>query len=151
MDLHDSIEEILENENIATTVFDYCKKIKSFVHCPIKLNDYKRMEEYTKNKELINQVYKTLKEIKQPIGNNTITANNKIFFWYSIALLSETDFNREEYDKYFKQLIVEVKNNYKINKNDFDLLKRNFEILKKEYKYLEKYFITMENYLVDGP
>ena len=106
----------IEDENEIEKALDYCKKITSFIHCPIQLNDYKRMDAYKENKELLNQVYKTTKELKQPIGNNTITTNNKIFFWYSIALLSITSFNRDEYDSYLEQLIIEAKNNFpKIN------------------------------------
>ena len=69
----------IEDENEIEKALDYCKKITSFIHCPIQLNDYKRMDAYKENKELLNQVYKTTKELKQPIGNNTITTNNNSY------------------------------------------------------------------------
>lgn len=135
------------DNNITERINDYCKKITSFIHCPISKTDYNRMEAFSNDNELIEKIYEVIPKFKLPIGAETIESRNKIFFWYSIALISITSHNRDEYNKYLEQLMIETMGNYDIKNNDFQLLKRNFDTLKKDYPNLEKYSQQMEEYL----
>lgn len=112
------------------SAWEYCKKIASFTHAPVTLKEYQRMENFVNDEALVLAVALIMKKWKVKNENPILAGFDVIGYFYSIALLSEARYNREQniclLNKICDTLIGE-RSQY------CDILLRNMTRLKRNY------------------
>ena len=144
-DITKRLSKVVNDETLWQRVYIFCKHLAKFSHAPITLNDYKRMEKYTNDKELVEAVYNAIKDyfyIDNSDGHFDIIGHA-----YCIALLSQTKYNRENTINYLNKCAdILIKN----NEQGYGLaMYRNMKTLSKEYpdlKNLEKKLQCFKDY-----
>lgn len=100
----------------------FVNKLESFTHCPADLKDYKRMEPFASDPELVQFIFQVVKQYK--MRDNIYEIFDLVSYWYCIALLSL--YGGEDIKNFFEsftQYLIQHKH------RDLDLLKRNMEVL----------------------
>ncbi|WP_085833799.1 hypothetical protein [Clostridium merdae] len=127
-------------ETFQKEVWIYCKKLGSFVHAPVSLNDYKRMLPFAENKPLVNEVFAMLQTYELP--NDTLDERNDVIgYFYSIALISVAKENRSEHIAFLEELADKFK---KENSRYVGVLHRNMKRLCKDYPDLKPIQLSLE-------
>ncbi|EPY2275012.1 hypothetical protein ACXAUS_003934 [Clostridium sporogenes] len=128
--LYKLLREEISNENEWESVWVYCKKIASSTHAPVTLKEYQRMEKFIDDDVLVSSVASIMKRWVVPNENVILSDFDVIGYFYSIALLSEAQYNREENICLLSKIcdtLIEEKNQY------CKILLRNMTKLKKKY------------------
>ena len=144
-DITKRLKQIVTDESLWQRVYIFCKHLAKFIHAPITLNDYKRMEKYANDKELVEAVYNAIKDYFYV--DNTDGHFDIIGHAYCVALLSQTKYNRESTINYLNRCAdILIKN----NEQGYGLaMYRNMKTLSKEYsdlKDLEKKLQCFKDY-----
>ena len=92
-DITKRLRQVVTDDTLWQRVYIFCKHLAKFIHAPISLSDYKRMEKYTTDKELVEAVYNAIKDYFYV--DNTDGHFDIIGHAYCVALLSQTKYNRE--------------------------------------------------------
>ncbi len=144
-DITKRLKQIVADKPLWERVYPFCMNLAKFIHAPISLRDYKRMEKYTNDEKLIEAVYNAIKDyfyIDNSDGHFDIIGHA-----YCVALLSQSKYNRENTLKYLnKYADILIKNNEQGNGL---AMYRNMKTLSKEYpdlKDLEKKLQCFKDY-----
>ncbi len=116
-------------------IWNYCKKIASFSHAPIKLKDYQRMLPFSEDKDIVDVIMKALEENMYPFSDGKNKVEPVEGYYYAIATISQSAYRRGE----VIALLQNIAEYFKSNLPDkLSVLKRNMDVLKKEYSDLEE-------------
>ena len=92
-DITKRLRQVVTDDTLWQRVYIFCKHLAKFIHAPISLSDYKRIEKYTNDKELVEAVYNAIKDyfyVDNTDGHFDIIGHS-----YCVALLSQSKYNRE--------------------------------------------------------
>lgn len=81
-------------EESVNDIWKLCKKLAGFAHAPVNLSDYKRMEVYASDGNIIDTVLAALKECYYPFEGQLIPDIQG--YYYCIALVSQAKYRRED-------------------------------------------------------
>lgn len=97
----------------------FCKKLESFTHCPVNEKEYNRMEVFSRDKELVDFIYKIIKEYT--INSDYLSSYyDSVDYWYCIALFSlDEGKEKVEFIKDLSERLIEKKH------KDIGLMQRN--------------------------
>lgn len=144
-DITKRLKQVVTDEVLWKRVNNFCMNLAKFIHAPISLKDYKRMEKYIEDEELVNSVYNAIKDyffIDNTDGHFDIIGHS-----YCVALLSQTKYNRENTINYLNKFAeVLIRNN---EQGYGQAMYRNMKRLSKEYpdlKDLEYKLKCFKNY-----
>lgn len=127
-------------ESARANIWGFCKQLTKFSHAPVSPADYKRMEKYKDEHELIDVL---LKACDGYFPDPAFKYNfDTIGFSYSIALISISDYRRQD----CLALLDRVTQYYVKTKDDwYTVLLRNMQKLEKEYPDLAPFKTALEN------
>lgn len=137
------IFKVIENDNMPdsakVTAWNFCKQLSKFSHAPVSPADYKRMEKFKGETELIDVL---LQACGGYFPDPAFKYNfDTIGFSYSIALISISDHRRQDclalLDR-VTQYYVKTKDNW------YTVLLRNMQKLVKEYPDLAPFKTALE-------
>ncbi|MBQ7776002.1 MAG: hypothetical protein IJ379_08770 [Lachnospiraceae bacterium] len=109
-------------------VWKLCKKLSNFSHAPVSRAEYKKMEIYSSDCNMIDTVLAALQECYYPFEGQLLP--DIMGYYYCIALVSQAMYRREDCLVYLEDLC-----NYFLENlpEKTDVLKRNMKVLGKEY------------------
>lgn len=137
------IFKVIEADNlpdsVKVTAWDFCKQLARFMHAPVSPAEYRKMEKYKGETELIDVL---LKACDGYFPDPAFKYNfDTIGFSYSIALLSISDHRRQD----CIALLDRVTQYYVKTKDDwYPVLLRNMQKLVKEYPDLAPFKAALE-------
>ena len=138
------IFKVIEADNmpdsVKATAWGFCKQLTKFSHAPVSPADYKRMEKYKGETEVIDVL---LKACDGYFPDPAFKYNfDTIGFSYSIALISISDHRRAD----CIALLDRVTQYYVKTKDDwYTVLMRNMQKLVKEYPDLAPFKTALES------
>lgn len=137
------IFEVIENDNMPESVkaaaWGFCKQLTKFSHAPVSPAEYKRMEKYKDEHELIDVLLKAC-DGYFPDPSFSFSFDT-IGFSYSIALISISDYRRQD----CLALLDRVTQYYVKTKDDwYKVLLRNMQKLVKDYPDLASFKAALE-------
>lgn len=126
-------------DNVKATAWNFCKQLTKFSHAPVSPADYKRMEKFKDEHELIDVL---LKACDGYFPDPAFKYNfDTIGFSYCIALISISDYRRAD----CLALLDRVTQYYVKTKDDwYKVLLRNMQKLEKEYPDLAPFKTALE-------
>lgn len=130
----------LMSEDDRETAWKFCKQLSKFSHAPVSPADYKRMEKWTGEHGLIDALLKACdgyyEDEKDPLGFDVVG------FYYSIALLSQSTYRRED----CLALLDKLTQYYVKTKVDkYNVLLRNMTRLVKDFPDLAPFKTALES------
>lgn len=128
--LYKLLREQISNEKEWERVWIYCKKIARFTHAPVTFKEYQQMENFAEDNIIVSAVASIMEKWVVPNENAILSGFDVIGYFYSIALLSSTQYNREQNICLLSKLcdiLIEEQNKY------CSILLRNMTKLKKKY------------------
>lgn len=125
-------------KNLQKSLDKLVNKLESFTHCPVDLKEYKRMEPFASDSELVRCIIDIMKKYKIPEEEFAIF--DTVSYWYCIALLSFA--GGEEIKTFLESLTKELMESHH---RDLGLLKRNMNMLS-ELTYLHSMEVTIDEY-----
>lgn len=129
-------------EEVATRVWQFCKKLTNCSHAPVSGADYKKMQKYVEDTELIDVVLAAMQGYFPTDENSILSGFDIIGYYYCVALLSQSDYRREECLDYLGKLtnyVAEQCNGH------ISVLLRNMQRLEKEYSDLKPFKKILES------
>lgn len=129
------LKQVVNNdESLWQRIDGFCMNLAKYIHAPISLKDYQRMEKYTNDEALVNSVYQAIKDyffIDNTDGHFDIIGHS-----YCVALLSQTKYNREKTIDYLNRFAdILISNNEQVYGQ---AMYRNMKRLSKEYPDLKE-------------
>lgn len=137
------IFKVIEDDNmpdsVKATAWSFCKQLTKFSHAPVSPADYKRMEKYKDEHELIDVLLEACKDYyPDPAFKYNF---DTIGFSYCIALISISDHRRQD----CLALLDRVTQYYVKTKDDwYTVLLRNMQKLVKDYPDLAPFKTALE-------
>jgi hypothetical protein len=128
--LYKLLREQISDEEEWEVAWKYCKKTATFTHAPVTVKEYLRMESFAEDEALVLAIAAIIEKWAVPNENPILSGFDVIGYFYSIALLSVAQYNRENNIKLINKLcdkLMQEKNEY------CNLLLRNMTRLKKKY------------------
>ena len=126
-------------ESAKAVAWGFCKQLTKFSHAPVSPADYKRMEKYKGERELIDVLVEACKDY-YPDPSFSFSFDT-IGFSYSIALISISDYRRQD----CLELLDRVTQYYVKTKDDwYKVLLRNMQKLVKDYPDLAPFKTALE-------
>lgn len=124
------------DDAVRSITWKYCKILANYSHCPISKAEYKRMQKYTEEKELVDVILSALDEYFPTNENSVISGFDMIGYYYSVALISQSEYRRSDCLTMLRKMTE-----YEINnmENKGALLLRNMKVLVKEYPDLKEF------------
>lgn len=124
--------------DVKVTAWKFCKTLANFAHAPVSPAEYKRMEKWLGETELIDVLLEALKDYFP----DTTKEFDTIGFYYSIALISQSQYRRKDCLK-----ILEELTNFCINTKYkwSDVTLRNMTKLVKNYPDLGQFKTMLES------
>lgn len=116
-------------------IWKLCKKLSTYTHCPIALKDYLRMKPYAEDSDIVDVVFSSICDNRYPFTDGTKKVEPIQAYWYCIAIISQTDYKREECKALLKELIDFFEGQ---RQDEGSLLKRNMEMLVNTYPDLQE-------------
>lgn len=115
----------------------FCMTLTSYTHAPVSPADYKRMQKFADDHELIDAVLEALDEYypRDDLSFDTIG------YYYSVALISQSQYRREDCLALLNtltQYFVNAKNNI------HNVFLRNMKVLSKTFPDLVQFKTTLE-------
>lgn len=138
------IFKVIEDDNMPDSVkaaaWNFCKQLTKFSHAPVSPADYKKMEKYKGETELIDIL---LKACDGYFPDPAFKYNfDTIGFSYSIALISISDHRRQD----CISLLDRITQYYVKTKDDwYTVLMRNMQKLVKDYPDLAPFKTALES------
>ena len=132
--LYKLLREQITNEEEWESAWKYCKKTATFTHAPVTIKEYLRMEAFSEDEALVLALSAIIEKWTVPNENPILSGFDVIGYFYSIALISVAQYNREKNIKLLNNIcdkLIEEKNQY------CKLLLRNMTRLKKKYLDLD--------------
>lgn len=132
-DITKRLRQTITDEVLWERANKFCMNLAKFIHAPITLKDYQRMERYTDDEELVNSVYNAIKDyfyIDNTDGHFDIIGHS-----YCVALLSQTKYIRNKTIDYLNKLtdiLISVD-----EKGYGQAMYRNMKVLSKKYPDLK--------------
>lgn len=125
-------------DDLKATAWKFCKTLQNFAHAPVSLSDYKRMEKWLGETALIDVLLEALKDYFP----DTTERFDTIGFYYSIALISQSQYKRADCLK-----ILEELTNFCVNTkyNSSFVVLRNMTKLVKNYPDLAQFKTALES------
>lgn len=131
-------------DEVRERVWKFCMTLTGYTHAPVSSADYKRMRKFTDDHELIDAVLEALDEYYPPDSDDPRAdlGFDTIGYYYSIALISQSQYRREDC-----LALLETLTQYFVNaKNDiYDVFLRNMKILSKDFPDLTRFKTALEN------
>lgn len=124
------IKAVVKSEEVWDRAWKYCKNLAKFSTTPIELAQYRKMKKYAEDEELTDAVYEALQGYRPDNTNFILSGFDVVGFYYSIALISQSDYKRERTLTYLNDLADYMIDN-KID--DGRVLYRNMKKLKKDF------------------
>ena len=138
MIIKENMTEILmrhANDGSREKTWKLCKKLSAFAHCPITLKEYLRMKPYADDPDIVDVVFSSISDNRYPFTDGANKVEPIQAYWYCIAIISQTDYKREE----CKALLKELIGFFDGQRQDAGaLLKRNMEVLVSTYRDLDE-------------
>lgn len=127
-------------DSVKGTAWNFCKQLAKFSHAPVSPADYKRMEKWLGETELIDVLLKACDGyFPDPAFKYSF---DTIGFSYSIALISQSQYRRRD----CLDLLERVTQYYVRTRDDwYTVLLRNMTRLEKEYPDLAQFKADLEN------
>ena len=127
-------------------VWSFCKKLESFIHCPVTPKEYERMIAFTDKKGLIDSILKFLENYEPPSVSEKFKPAwldfDIIGYYYCVALISQTDYRAED----CKNMLEKITKNSIANDSDtLEVLYRNMKKLSKSRPFLEQFASEIKN------
>lgn len=119
-------------------VWKFCKQLAGYAHAPVELKEYQRMQKHLDNSGIIDAVLAGLKENYFPFSGRLPDIQG---YYYCIALLSQTDYRRNECLDYLENLSGYFTENLP---DHAPVLKRNMKMLKNDFPDLERLFNMLD-------
>ena len=139
-DITKRVKRIVTDEYLLQKVDIFCMNLAKYIHAPICLSDYKRMEKYADDKQLVETVYNAIKDyfyIDNTDGHFDIIGHS-----YCVALLSQSKYNRNETLDYFNKFAdILIENDEQVYGQ---AMYRNMKRLSKEYPDLKDLEIKLQ-------
>ena len=130
------------NDNNKEKIWKLCKKLTSYTHCPVTLKEYLRMKSYAEDLDIVDVVLSSIQNNYYPFTDGTRIVESIEGYWYCIAIISQTDYRKDECKKLLKDLI----NFFETQRPDEGfLIKRNMEVLSREYHDLDELNMICQN------
>lgn len=119
----------------------FCKRIAKSCHCPVTLAEYKRMEKFAADSELVDVLLKAFDGYCPDFGSQILP--QIVEYYYTIALISQSEYRRKDC---LTLLDRTVQHYIKANdKRDIELLLRNMTKLAADHPDLAKMKTALEN------
>ena len=134
--------EAAGTEEIAARTWQFCKNLTKCSHAPVSGADYKKMQKYVEDTELIDVVLEAMQGYFPTDENSILSGFDIIGYYYCVALLSQSDYRREECLDYLGKLtnyVAEQCNGH------ISVLLRNMQRLEKEYSDLKPFKKILES------
>lgn len=116
-------------------VWNFINKCSTFAHCPGSQGDYKRMLKFADNEALVDVVINTISKMGYPFSEED--RGDFVTYYYGIALISQSNYRREDTLKLLEELVDYVIEN---NSIDADPLVRNLKVLSKTFDDLKEIY-----------
>ncbi|MDE7399125.1 MAG: hypothetical protein K2N06_06300 [Oscillospiraceae bacterium] len=131
-------------DEVRERVWKFCMTLTSYTHAPVTPADYKRMQKFTDDHELIDAVLEALDEYYPRDSDDPRDELDfdTIGYYYSIALISQSQYRREDCLALLNtltQYFVNAKNNI------HNVFLRNMKILSKTYPDLVQFKTALES------
>lgn len=94
--LYKLLKDEISSEKEWERAWIYCKKIATFVHAPVSLKEYERMEKFADDDIVVTAIASILERWTVPNETPNLTGFDVIGYFYSISLLSVAKNNREQ-------------------------------------------------------
>ena len=129
-------------EEVAARVWQFCKKLTNCSHAPVSGADYKNMQKYVEDTELIDVVLAAMQDYYPTNENSILSGFDTIGYYYCVALLSQSVYRREECLDYLGKLTNYVAEQCE---GHISVLLRNMQRLEKEYSDLKPFKKILES------
>lgn len=127
------------SEDVRETAWKFCKQLGKFTHAPVSPADYKRMEKWVGEHGLIDALLQACggyyPDENDPLGFDTVG------FYYSIALLSQSKYRREDCLVFLDKLTQYY---VKTGIDKYNVLLRNMTRLVKDFPDLAPFKTALE-------
>lgn len=135
------IFQVSMDDNTKQIAWKYCKNLAKYSHCPVAKTEYKRMQAYVHETGLIDVLLSALDGYLPDNENFILSGFDIVGFYYSIALISQSTYRRQE----CLDLLDKLANHAIMNlDNKGSLVLRNMKMLEKEYPDLAEFRIRLE-------
>ena len=128
------------NDETKQIAWTYCKNLAKYSHCPVSKSDYKKVQKYISESELTDVLLNALDGYYPSDENFILSGFDMVGFYYSIALISQSEHRRSDCLSLLDKLT-----NYAIaNLDDRSVLLRNMKTLEKEFPDLSGFRKKLE-------
>lgn len=124
----------VKTEDVAARTWQFCKNLTKCSHAPVSTADYKKMQKYLEDTELIDVVLAAMQDYYPTDENSILSGFDIIGYYYCVALLSQSVYRREECLEYLGGLTDYVAEQCS---GHVSVLLRNMQRLEKEYSDLK--------------
>lgn len=136
------IMKAAQKTQAAEQAWQFCKTLAKFSHAPVSAADYKRMQKFVDDTELIDIVLIALEGYYPTNENSILSGFDVIGFYYCIALISQTLYKKQEIFDYLSKLTDYMLEN---NNSQIAILHRNMKKLEKEFPDLKPLRMKLED------
>jgi hypothetical protein len=110
-------------------IWKYCKKLTTYTHAPVTLNEYHRMLPFSNDPDIVDTIVRSLQADNDKCLSGEFLPDT-IGYFYAIATISQSNYRRED--------IIELLNNIynylnQYRNNYLPVLQRNLNVLKTEW------------------